>query len=62
METRAHICQHETVTEDHAEAPPDLASRLKAELRRVWQIARAVLRGYLTGQPINESRPRKGCC
>ncbi len=62
METHAHTCQHETATKDQTDAPPELASRLKALLRQVWQIARAVLRGYLTGQPINESRPRKGCC
>jgi hypothetical protein len=31
-------------------------------LKRAWRIARNVLRGYASGQPANESRPRKGCC
>ncbi|MEO6725868.1 MAG: hypothetical protein ABIU20_09285 [Blastocatellia bacterium] len=43
-------------------SPLSAALRLKVELRRVWQIVRDVLRGYTAGQPINESRPRKGCC
>ncbi len=31
----------------------------------LWQlgsIMRQVLRGYLTGQPVDDERPRKGCC
>ena len=35
-----------------------LINRLKA-FRRILQL---VLRGYLTGQPVGEERPRKGCC
>lgn len=53
METNSHICEHEPVGQ---------FSKLSQVLRRAWQIARAVLSGYLTGQPINEERPRKGCC
>jgi hypothetical protein len=30
--------------------------------KKAWRIVRDVLRGYLSGQPSNESRPRKGCC
>ncbi|NOT62034.1 MAG: hypothetical protein HOP19_17610 [Acidobacteria bacterium] len=30
--------------------------------QRCWNILRAVLRGYLAGQPVNEERPRKVCC
>ncbi|HQR31642.1 MAG TPA: hypothetical protein PLK30_02820 [Blastocatellia bacterium] len=55
METNSHICQHE----NHAEASQ---SGLQHALQRIWQIARDVLRGYLSGQPIDEERPRKGCC
>jgi len=55
METNSHICQ----PENHAEASH---SGLRYTLQRFWQIARAVLRGYLSGQPIDEERPRKGCC
>jgi len=35
-----------------------LARRLKA-LRRIVKL---VLRGYLTGQPVREERPRQGGC
>jgi hypothetical protein len=28
----------------------------------LFRILRLVVRGYLTGQPIDEERPRKGCC
>jgi hypothetical protein len=35
---------------------------VKALIVRAFQIFRAALRGYCMGQPINESRPRKGCC
>jgi hypothetical protein len=31
-------------------------------LKHAWRIVRDVLRGYTSGQPSNESRPRKGCC
>jgi hypothetical protein len=31
-------------------------------LKHAWRIVRDVLRGYTSGQPANESRPRKGCC
>jgi hypothetical protein len=30
--------------------------------KRAWRIVRDVWRGYTSGQPANESRPRKGCC
>jgi hypothetical protein len=33
-----------------------------AGLARLFRILRLVVRGYLTGQPIDEERPRKGCC
>lgn len=36
----------------------ELINRLKA-FRMILQL---VLRGYLTGQPVGEERPRKGCC
>jgi len=52
METNSHICKHEV----------GQFGKLSHALRRIWQIARDVLRGYLTGQPIDEERPRKGCC
>ncbi|MGH9800601.1 MAG: hypothetical protein ACRD82_09575 [Blastocatellia bacterium] len=52
METNSHICNNEV----------GQFSKLSHALNRIWQIARAVLSGYLTGQPINEERPRKGCC
>jgi len=53
METNSHICQQK---------PMRQFEKLSHALRRVWQIARDVLRGYLSGQPIDEERPRKGCC
>jgi hypothetical protein len=31
-------------------------------LKHAWRIVRGVLRGYTSGQPANEERPRKGCC
>ena len=31
-------------------------------LKRIWHIVRDVLRGYTTGQPPDEERPRKSCC
>jgi len=55
METNSHICQHE----NHSETAQ---SRLIVALQHAWQIARDVLRGYLSGQPIDEELPRKGCC
>ena len=33
-----------------------------AWLAGLFRILRLVVRGYLTGQPIDEERPRKGCC
>jgi hypothetical protein len=43
-----------------------LRIRLRAgfagRLKHAWRIVRDVLRGYTSGQPDNESRPRKGCC
>ena len=32
------------------------------KLRQLWQILAAVLRGYCAGQPLDDARPRKGCC
>jgi hypothetical protein len=52
MEHQAHISLKET-PRPHTWAQGFL---------RAWQILRDVLRGYCAGQPINESRPRKGCC
>lgn len=37
-------------------------SGLVIVLRRLFRIAGLVLRGYLSGQPIDDERPRKGCC
>jgi len=37
-------------------------SGLVMVLRRLFRIAGLVLRGYLTGQPIDDEHPRKGCC
>jgi hypothetical protein len=54
MEKHDHLCQHK----QHSPMP----ARLSRALASVWQILRAVLRGYTTGQPIDEERPRKGCC
>jgi len=31
-------------------------------LMLIWSILRDVLRGYLSGQPVDDPRPRKGCC
>jgi hypothetical protein len=39
-----------------------LLMRMKFGLLRAWQILRDVLRGYFSGQPPGDSRPRKGCC
>ncbi|MFZ4985693.1 MAG: hypothetical protein ACOYLF_09550 [Blastocatellia bacterium] len=45
---------------------PELMVRLLSGmvrwLRGRMSIVQLVLRGYLTGQPISEERPRKGCC
>lgn len=62
MESHANIFPIHVAAESQVEAPKGLAERAKLELRRAWQIARDVLRGYLMGQPPDESRPRKGCC
>jgi hypothetical protein len=35
---------------------------LVQQLKHVWHIVRDVLRGYTTGQPPDEERPRKSCC
>lgn len=35
---------------------------LRGAILRALAILRAALRGYCMGQPINEARPRKGCC
>jgi hypothetical protein len=32
------------------------------QVMHVWHVVRDVLRGYLLGQPPDDSRPRKGCC
>ncbi|MFZ4794190.1 MAG: hypothetical protein ACOYLN_08655 [Blastocatellia bacterium] len=37
-------------------------SGLVKVFRRLFRIAGLVLRGYLSGQPIDDERPRKGCC
>lgn len=52
METNSQTCKHEE----------GQFGKLSHALRHIWQIARDVLRGYLSGQPIDEERPRKGCC
>lgn len=52
METNSQTCNNEV----------GQFSKLSHALRRIWQIACDVLRGYLSGQPIDEERPRKGCC
>ena len=52
---------HKVMAEDLPTCEAQVGNWVHA-IRRAWQIARAVLRGYLTGQPINEERPRKGCC
>ncbi|MBL8172026.1 MAG: hypothetical protein JNJ50_27965 [Acidobacteria bacterium] len=57
MKSQTHICTHE-----RAPHSAENAGRIGAVLRRVWFIVRAVLRGYCAGQPIDEARPRKGCC
>ncbi len=31
-------------------------------IMKVLSILRDVLRGYLSGQPVDDPRPRKGCC
>jgi hypothetical protein len=38
------------------------AAGLAVRLKKAWRIVRDVLRGYSSGQPADESRPRKGCC
>ena len=58
MNSQTHICP----TQTKMESPKSFAARVVFRLRRAGWIARAVLRGYLTGQPIEEARPRKGCC
>lgn len=55
METNSHTCQHENRIEASQ-------SGLRQALHRIWQIVRDVLRGYLSGQPVDDERPRKGCC
>ncbi|MBP6820336.1 MAG: hypothetical protein KA368_02270 [Acidobacteria bacterium] len=55
MENNSHIC-------NQSAGSVGQFGKSSHWLRRIWQIARAVLRGYLTGQPINDERPRKGCC
>jgi hypothetical protein len=42
--------------------PRDLLSRLAQAMWRAGGVLREVLRGYCAGQPVDESRPRKGCC
>lgn len=37
-------------------------SELRHAARHAWHVLREVLRGYLTGQPPDDERPRKGCC
>lgn len=39
-----------------------MIARLGVAVRRLGWILRQVLRGYLTGQPVDDERPRKGCC
>lgn len=53
METNSHICNQKQMGQ---------FGKLSHALRRILKIARDVLRGYVTGQPIDEERPRKGCC
>ena len=39
-----------------------VSSFIKIRLLRGWRILCDVLRGYFSGQPPGDSRPRKGCC
>jgi len=39
-----------------------MMSQIKHKLIHLWHIVRDVLRGYTTGQPPDEERPRKSCC
>jgi hypothetical protein len=33
-----------------------------ARVSGLFRVLRLVVKGYVTGQPIDEERPRKGCC
>jgi hypothetical protein len=43
-------------------APSGPVAKAASGFWRTWSILRQVLRGYCSGQPADESRPRKGCC
>jgi len=62
MNMREDTCHHRTAADFRSEAQNDFASWLAQRLRRALRALRDVLRGYCAGQPVNESRPRKGCC
>lgn len=47
---------------NHCPPHPNENAGFVAWLRRCWWILRQVLRGYLSGQPLDDERPRKGCC
>lgn len=62
MKPDIHTCQIKVAAAETGVSQRQSGPRVMLKLRRLGQIARDVLRGYLMGQPPDESRPRKGCC
>lgn len=62
MKSQTGIHPDKNMAEASTTVQPGRMASMFAVLHRMGQIIRAVLQGYTAGQPINESRPRKGCC
>lgn len=61
-ETQTELLSQDCDARRQLELPGGFWPRMKFRLIGACKIARNILRGYLMGQPVDDARPRKGCC